>query len=61
MPRAPHSVAQDYLVGTILVLILLAISFALIRLLGGVVEPEVERVGAAPNVPAPISVSCLLT
>ena len=51
MPRAPHSVAQDYLVGTVLVLILLAISFALIRLLGGVVEPEAERTGAVPHEP----------
>ena len=40
------SVGRDYLVGTVLVLIILAISFVCIRLLNGVVEPEVEGMGA---------------
>ena len=33
-----NNVGRDYLVGTVLVLIILAVSFVLIRLLNGVVE-----------------------
>ena len=33
-----NNVGRDYLVGTVLVLIILAVAFGLIRLLNGVVE-----------------------
>ena len=38
-----NNVGRDYLVGTVLVIVILAVAFVLIRLLNGVVEPEVER------------------
>lgn len=50
---AVNNTARDYLVGTVLVVIILAISFALIRLLNGVVEEAEppQRLGATVEVP----------
>ncbi len=38
-----NNVARDYLIGTVLVLIILAISVVFIRFTTGLVEPEVEQ------------------
>lgn len=51
---ATNNTARDYLVGTVLVLVILAVSFLLIRLLNGVVEEEAapQRLGVVVEVSA---------
>ena len=47
-----NSVARDYAVGTVLVILLLAVSFLIIRFTNGLVEPQVSGAVGAVEAPA---------